>query len=67
MAEIFVKDIRDSIFALKEIDRAVRRIGTQREIDAWVRLMEAYTQDILEDLDIITGEGEQLPLPLKEG
>jgi hypothetical protein len=66
-AGLFVRDIRDSIYALKEVDRMMRKYGSQAQLEAWARLISIYWNDIMEDLEVIQGETAQLPLPLGEG
>jgi len=64
---LLVRDIREAIYSLKEIDKLVRKNADPYQLTRWGYLMEIYWTEILEDLDVTDKESTQLRMPLGEG
>ena len=64
---LLVRDIREAIYTLKQIDKLVRQLADPYQLTKWGYLMEIYWTEILEDLDVTDKESTQLRLPLEEG
>jgi hypothetical protein len=66
VTHLLVRDIREAIYTLKEIDKMVRKMADPYQLTKWGYLMEIYWTEILEDLDVTDKETAQLRLPLGE-